>query len=202
MRSVLAAALALSALPAAAQTAHDPKQAPTGVYSLETRHSQLVFAIPHLGITDYYGRFNRLSGTLNFNSGQPEKSAVTVTIDMSSVDTPSHELIGELAGPHVFDAATYPTATFKSTSIARTGPNTGKISGDLTLHGVTKPVTLDVVFNGVAADPFSGADDIGFEATATVKRTDFGITGMVWESMVGDDVKLTIEAMFQHQREK
>jgi polyisoprenoid-binding protein YceI len=102
----------------------------------------------------------------------------------------------------VFDATKYPTATFKSTSVTRTGANTGTITGDLTLHGVTKSVTLDATFGGLTTDPFSGADDIGFHATATVKRTDFGLTGMVWESVVGDDVKLTIEAMFQHSKDR
>jgi len=201
MRSVIVASIALLALagPAFAQSS-DPRQAPTGSYALETRHSQVLFAIPHLGITDYYGRFDKLSGTLSYNSTAPEKSSVSIIIDMSSVDTPSHELIGELMGPNVFDSAKFPTATFKSTSVKRTGPATGTITGDLTLRGVTKPVTLDVTFGGVTPDPVSGADDIGFHATATLKRTDFGITGMVWESFVGDDVKLTIEAMFQHKK--
>jgi polyisoprenoid-binding protein YceI len=102
----------------------------------------------------------------------------------------------------VFDAAKYPTATFKSTTVTRTGPGTGTITGDLTLHGVTRPVTLDATFGGLTTDPFSGADDIGFRATTTIRRTDFGLTGMVWESVVGDDVKLTIEAMFQHSKGK
>lgn len=202
MRRILATSFALVALagPAIASSG-DPKQAPTGSYSLETRHSQVLFAIPHLGITDYYGRFDKLSGTLNYNSGAPEKSSVNISIDMSSIDMPSHELMGELMGAGVFNTASFPAATFKSTAIARTGPNTGTITGDLTLHGVTKPVTLDVTFGGVTADPFSGADDVGFHATATIKRTDFGITGMVWEQIVGDDVKLTIEAMFQHKKD-
>ncbi|MBV8976557.1 MAG: YceI family protein [Alphaproteobacteria bacterium] len=201
MRHGVYVSVALLALagPALAQSA-DPRQAPTGSYALETRHSQVLFAIPHLGITEYFGRFDKLSGTLTYNAASPEKSAVNITIDMTSIDTPSHELMGELMGAGVFDTAKYPTATFKSTSVTRTGANTGTISGELTLHGVTKPVKLDVTFGGVTSDPVSGADDIGFHATATVKRTDFGITGMVWESYVGDDVKLTIEAMFQHRK--
>lgn len=203
MRTGLAAALMLAMLTtsATAQSSSDPKQAPTGSYSLETRHSQLLFAIPHMGITDYYGRFDKLSGSLNWNAGAPEKSSVNVTIDMTSADTPSRELIGELIGANVFKADQFPTATFKSTSVTRTGPSTGTIAGDLTLRGVTRPVTLDVTFGGVTQDTFTGANDIGFHATATVKRTDFGITGMVWEGIVGDDVKLTIEAMFQHKKD-
>ena len=202
MRKILATSFALIVLAGPAFAAsNDPKQAPTGSYSLETRHSQVLFAIPHLGITDYYGRFDKLSGSLNYNSGAPEKSSVNITIDMTSIDMPSHELMGELAGAGVFNTASFPTATFKSTSVARTGANTGTITGDLTLHGVTRPVTLDVTFGGVTADPFSEAQDIGFHATATLKRTDFGITGMVWEQIVGDEVKLTIEAMFQHKKD-
>lgn len=202
MRKLLAACIVLAcASPALAESSQDPKHAPTGTYALETRHSQLLFAIPHLGIADYYGRFDKLSGSLTFNSGAPEKSQVSVTIDMTSVDTPSHELIGELIGQNVFNTSQFPTATFKSTAIEKTGPNSGKITGDLTLHGVTKSVTLDATFGGVTQDPFSGADDLGFQATATIKRTDFGITGMVWEGIVGDDVKLIIEAMFQHKRD-
>ncbi|HVU20576.1 MAG TPA: YceI family protein [Rhizomicrobium sp.] len=201
---IVSASFALLALTAAAQAtpSDDPKKAPTGSYSLDPRHSQVQFAIPHLGITDYHGRFDRVTGNLSYNAGAPEKSSVSVTIDMTTVDVPSKELVGELSGPNVFDTAKYPTATFKSTSITRTGPNTGTITGDLTLHGVTKQVTLDTRFGGLTVDPFSGADDIGFQATAALKRTDFGIQGMVWESIVGDDVKLTIEAMFQHSREK
>lgn len=202
MRIILTASIILVlAGPALAQSSSDPKQAPTGTYALEMRHSQVLFAIPHLGITDYYGRFDKLSGSLSWNAGAPEKSAVNVTIDMTSIDTPSRELMGELMGAGVFNTASFPTATFKSTSVARTGPNGGTIAGDLTLHGVTKPVTLNATFGGVTQDPFSGADDIGFHATATVKRTDFGITGMVWEGIVGDEVKLSIEAMFQHKKD-
>lgn len=208
MRSAIVACLLLStpvvlamAGPAAAQSSTDPKQAPAGSYSLEPRHSQLLFAIPHLGITDYFGRFDKMSGTLNWNPGAPEKSSVSITIDLTSVDTPSRELVGELMSASVFNATSFSTATFKSTAVTKTGAGTGTIAGDLTIRGVTKPVTLDVVFGGVTQDPFSGADDIGFHATATVKRTDFGITGMVWENIVGDDVKLTIEAMFQHKKD-
>ena len=202
MRSLVVASLALLALagPALGAASPDPKKAPTGSYSLDPRHTQVLFAIPHLGITDYYGRFDKVSGNLNFNSGTPEKSSVSVTIDMTTIDMPSHELIGELMGASTFNTAAFPTATFKSTAITRSGSNSGTITGDLTLHGVTKQVTLNATFGGLTVDPFNGDDDIGFHATTTIKRTDFGITGMVWEGVVGDDVKLTIEAMFQQKK--
>jgi polyisoprenoid-binding protein YceI len=189
-------------LTGAAAAGDDPKPAPSGSYAMETRHSQVLFAIPHLGITDYHGRFDRLSGSLNFDSATPAKSTVTANIDMTSVDTPSHELMNELMGAGVFNTATFPTATFKSTSVVVTGANSGTITGDLTLHGVTKSVTLNAIFGGTTTDPFSGADDIGFHATTTVNRKDFGIAGMVWDHIVGDEVEITIEAMFQRPKGK
>ncbi|MDE2111922.1 MAG: YceI family protein [Alphaproteobacteria bacterium] len=179
----------------------DFREAPTGRYALEKQHSQVLFAIQHEGLTSYHARFDKLSGTLNFDSAEPEKSTVSVIIEMDSVDTPSNELNSTLAGKAVFDAQDFPTATFKSTSIVRTGPNTGLITGDLTIKGVTKPVVLETTFNGGRADPMSGVYVIGFSATASIKRSDFGVTGMVWEPFVGNDVKLTIEAMFQQQKE-
>lgn len=179
---------------------NDPKSAPAGAYQIETHHTQVIFAIPHLGITDYYGRFEKVSGTLNFNPSAPEKSSVDVSIDTASANVMSAEVMGQIVGPSVFDAAKFPTATFKSTSVVRSGPTTGKISGDLTIHGVTKPVTFDVTYNGGLHAPIGNAYDLGFHATATIKRSEFGLDKMIWNSFVGDDVKLTIEAMFLQQK--
>ena len=204
MRSAIVALLALFFMAGAAgaqSVSADPRQAPTGPYRMEPNHSLVLFAISHLGVTDYYGRFDRLSGTLGFDSSKPERSTVSIVIDMTSIDVPSQRLVGELAGAAVFDAAQFPTATFKSTSIVRTGPTTGKITGDLTIKNVTKPVTLDAVFGGGRQNPMGSSYALGFHATGTIKRSDFGITGMPWNSMVGDDVKLTIEVMFLQQKE-
>jgi polyisoprenoid-binding protein YceI len=193
-------ALTLAGPAFAADVSTDPKSAPPGAYEIETHHTQVIFAISHLGITDYYGRFEKVSGTLNFNSGTPEKSSVSVSIDTASANVMSSEVLGQLVGPTVFDAAKFPTATFKSTSLVRTGPTTGKMTGDLTIHGVTKPVTFDVTFNGGLKAPIGNAYDLGFHATAIIKRSDFGLDKMMWNSFVGDDVKLTIEAMFLQQK--
>jgi polyisoprenoid-binding protein YceI len=203
-RPILAVCLVVAALTGSALAAGvstDPKQAPAGAYQLETRHTQVIFAIPHFGITDYYGRFEKISGELNFNPTAPEKSSVSVSIDMSSANVMNSQLTSEIAGPSVFDSGKFPTATFKSTSIERTGPNTGKMTGDLTIHGVTKPATFDVTFNGGLSAPMGAAAyDIGFHATTVVKRSDFGLDKMMWSSAVGDDVKLTIEALFTQQK--
>jgi len=178
----------------------DPKSAPAGAYEIETRHTQVIFAIPHLGITDYYGRFEKISGTLNFNPGAPERSSISVAVDTASANVMSSEVMGQLVGPTVFDSAKFPTATFRSTSLVRTGPTTGKMTGELTIHGVTKPVTFDVTYNGGLKAPVGNAYDLGFHATATIKRSDFGLDKMIWNSFVGDDVKLIIEAMFLQQK--
>ncbi|HEY4942525.1 MAG TPA: YceI family protein [Rhizomicrobium sp.] len=192
---------ALAGLAGAAGVSTDPKQAPAGTYQMETRHTQVIFAIPHLGLTDYYGRFEKVSGSLNFNPAAPEKSSVSVTIDTSSANVMNSELAGEIVGPAVFDSAKFPTATFISTAIARTGPTSGTMSGDLTIHGVTKPVTFAVTFNGGVMSPMGAAAyDLGFHATTVIKRSDFGLDKMMWNSFVGDEVKLTIEAMFQQQK--
>ena len=197
----LIAALLLATTLAEAGVSTDPKQAPAGAYQMETRHSQVLFAIAHFGITDYYGRFEKVSGTLNFNPGAPEKSAVSVSIDTASANVMSSELVGEIVGPSVFDSAQFPAATFTSTAVARTGPNTGKMTGDLTIHGVKKSVVFDVTFNGGTPSPMGAAAyDLGFHATATIRRSDFGLDKMVWSSAVGDEVKLTIEAMFQQKK--
>src|SRR5690242_3663197 len=101
----------------AADVSTDPKTAPPGAYEIETHHTQVIFAIPHLGITDYYGRFEKVSGTLNFNPGAPEKSSVSVSVDTGSVNVMSSEVFGQLVGRSVFDVANFPTATFTSTSL-------------------------------------------------------------------------------------
>jgi polyisoprenoid-binding protein YceI len=202
MRVLAALALACG-LTAVAQAAvsTDAKQAPAGAYQVEPRHTQVVFAISHFGITDYYGRFEKVSGSLNFNPGAPEKSAVDVSVDISSASVASSQLLGEITGDGVLDAKSFPTATFVSTSVERTGPNTGKMTGNLTLHGVTKPVVFDIVFNGGEPAPMGGSTYLlGFHATTTIHRADFGLASMPWTSLVGEDVKLTIEALFQRQK--
>lgn len=192
----------LLAMPAAADdVSMDASQAESGAYRLETSHTQILFSIRHMGLTEYYGRFDKMSGTLNYNAGQPEHSAVNVTIDTGSVDTPSARLNDTLKGADVFNTEKFPQATFKSTGMTRTDASHGTITGDLTIRGVTKPVTLNVTFTGTENDPLDDSRVLGFHAETTVKRSDFGITGMVWEPLVGNDIHIIIEAMFQRESE-
>jgi len=186
----------------AVSVATDPKQAPSGTYDVEPRHTQVVFATSHFGLTDFYGRFNKVSGTLNFDSANPSNSTVSITIDTTSIDTPNAQLNSELQAPAILDSAHVPGATFKSTSVTRTGPNSGRIVGDLTIKGVTKSVTLDVTYNGGLKSPMGGNSFlIGFHGTTTIRRSDFNMTGVMWSSLVGDEIKLTIEALFFQAKE-
>jgi polyisoprenoid-binding protein YceI len=202
MRRIAVAVLSLalaSCLPVLAQNVStDPAKAPSGVYAANVGHTQVLFSILHLGLTDYFGRFDKVSGTLNYDDHQPEKSSVNISIDMTSMDMPSAHLTDDVK--NVFGVQQYPAATFKSTSIARTGPNTGRMTGMLTIRDVTKPVTLDVTFNGDEPSAMTGGYALGFRATGTIKRSDFGLTQMIWSRFVGDDVNLIIEAMFDQQK--
>jgi len=184
----------------AADVSKDPASAPGGTYKLETEHSLVLFSVLHMGLTNYYGRFDKLQGSLSFDGDTPEKSATTITIDTNSVDTPSARLNDILKDDSVFSTAQYPIATFKSSTITRTGPDTGRIEGILTMKGVTKPVTLDVVFHGGGSNPVNGNYALGFHATTTIKRSDFDMTSAIWSPFVSDTVTLTIEAMFEQEK--
>jgi polyisoprenoid-binding protein YceI len=190
----------LSSSAYALDVSKDAAKAPSGTYTLETQHSLVLFSVVHTGLTDYYGRFDRLQGTLAFDGNSPEKSATSITIDTTSVDTPSARLNDILKDTSVFSSAQFPAATFKSSTVTRTGPNTGHMEGTLTMKGVTKPVVLDVEFHGGGTNPLNGSYALGFHATGVIKRSDFGMTGAIWSSFVSDDVSLTIEAMFEQEK--
>jgi polyisoprenoid-binding protein YceI len=163
-----------------------------GAYTIDPAHTNVLFSLSHMGFSHYYGRFDKISGGLNFDPKAPEKSTLNVTVDVASIDTNNAKLEGELKGAQWFDAAKFPTATFTSVSIEKTSATTGKLTGNLTLHGVTKPVVLDVTLNGAGQNVMMAVPELGFSATGTIKRSDFGISSYV--PMVGDDVTLTIES--------
>jgi len=166
--------------------------AQTSTWVLDKNHSEVDFTVRHLGISNVHGRFGIAEGKILFNEADATKSSVTVTIDTTTVDTGVAQRDSDLKSDHFFDVATYPTATFTSTGVAKNGDNL-TVTGNLTLHGVTKPVTLDV--EGPTA-PVPGMDHkphSGYSATATLKRTDFGIAPKYPAAMIGDDIKLVIE---------
>ena len=201
MRSKFLAVLALAALTAApvlAQTGleKDLSKVQAGAYVLEPYHTKILFGVSHFGFSTYYGSFNGASGTLKLEPTAPSKSALDVSIPLSGIATENAKLDGELKSPDWFDAATYPAIVFKSTALKVTGKDSGDVTGNLTMHGVTKPVTLHVTFNGGGTNPIDSKYTIGFEVSGTVKRSDFGVTK--YEGGIGDDVKLIISGAFEH----
>jgi polyisoprenoid-binding protein YceI len=172
-----------------------PSNAPTATYEVEGSHASVHFGIAHMGMTTYMGRFNIISGRLNFDSARPEKSSVKIELDLESVDTPS-DALDEKLRKDLFKTDVNKTATFVSTSVKKTGPTTGEIAGDLTIGAVTKPLALTVTFKGGQLHPFSNTYIMGFDAVGAIKRSEFGLDQVAWSGFVGDEVALTIAVEF------
>ena len=196
MKSTVAFVLAAlaAATPALAENTVDPTQVQGGHFALDKNHAKIIFSTTHFGFSTYYGLFTDFDAQLTFVPQHPAQSALAVTINLNGIDTTNPKLDAHLKSPDFFDVAKFPVASFKSTKIEVTGPTTGKITGDLTLHGVTKAVTLDTTFNGAGINPMSKAYVAGFNAVGTLNRSDFGIATYV--PVVGDTVTLTISAEF------
>ena len=192
-KSIKASAIclvALAAWPAAAQTSLN---VPAATYTIDPRHTQIIFTVRHMGLSTFYGRFGHITGTLAFDPAQPGKSALNAQIDLTNIDTHVAALDKELS-TSFFHADKFPVATFVSTQSVKTGENTGTVTGNLTIDGITKPVTLNVTFNGGRNSPIPLQPyRIGFNATGTVRRSDFGLTHVMWSGMVSDEIGLMIE---------
>src|ERR1700734_459110 len=159
---------ALAAPHAFAQDAsHNSLTVKAGTYQVETHHTQVGFSVLHFGFTHYSGVFSNVSGMLQLDPAHPSKSKLDVTIPISSVQTTSAVLDGELRGAEWFDGAKYPTATFVSTKVTPTGANSAQVEGKLTIRGVTEPETLSVKFIGAGVNPLDKAYTVGFEAVGT-----------------------------------
>jgi polyisoprenoid-binding protein YceI len=186
--------MTLVTAPSAGAETVDIKDMPAGAYQLDPNHTSITFKINHLGFSRYTGRFDKMEATLNFNNGAPEQSALDVTVYPNSIDTNNAKLEEELRGDKFFDVIKFPRATFQSTKIERTGPTTGKVTGDFTLLGVTHSLTLDVTLIGAGKRPMDGMQVIGFSATGTFHRSDYGLQNLL--PLLGDDVTLEIESEF------
>lgn len=181
-RLALAAALAVAAAPAFAAPA---------TYKLDATHTQVVFGWNHLGFSNPVAQFGQLEGTLRFDPDAPTQSSVEVTIALDSVNSNVAKLDEHLRGAEYFDVAKHPVATFKSTKVTQgSAPDKLKVDGELSLHGVTRPIVLDVTINKVGPYPMRDAHAAGFDATATLKRSEFGIDKLV--PMISDDIKIHI----------
>lgn len=194
-----AAALMLATPVLAAETGviTDASKVEAGTYAVEPNHTQVLFSVNHMGFTTYTGQFTKASGTLTLDAAKPDASKLDVSVDVGSVTTPSDKLSDELKSDAWLDAGKFPAITFKSTKVVKTGADMAKVTGDLTMHGVTKTETLTVKFNGAGVNQLDKKYTTGFEVSGKIKRSDFGVKTYV--PLIGDEVTLTIAGAFEKQ---
>lgn len=204
--------VALFTVPAAAAITDAPmpgdirtvtSDAPAGDYVLDKPHASLLFRVSHMAFSRFTGHFSRFNATLNFDPKHPTLSRVEATVDPASLesDNPPAGFLEMLHGKDWLDAGQFPRMSFRSTSITLTGPNSARILGEFTLHGVTKPVALEAVFNGgYASNKYDPRARIGFSAHGSLKRSDFGIVAGIpapgSSFGVSDDVDIVLECEF------
>ena len=198
-RTLMALAIGLALTPlasgaaAADPTTRDPAKAPVGTYVLDPRHASLVIKVPHLGgFSRYTMRFNKLSGSFSYDPANWQATRVEITVDPRSIDTADNIFNRTVAG--YFEPEKYPAIIFRSTALVSDAEGRGQLTGDLTLHGVTRPVTLDVEFNGVGPGLLGMGTRMGFSGTGKIKRSEFGVTAA--RPFAGDTVELIFEVEF------
>ena len=199
---MLSIALALGLATAGAAVAQapaprDPSKVEAGTYTLDPNHTQVAFTVSHMGFSNYTGLFSGASGELQLDPKAAGASTLNVSVPVNSVMTTSPKLDAELKSAQWIDAAQFPVMTFVSTKVVPDGADKATVTGDLTLHGVTKPVVLRVTFVGAGTNPLNKKVTVGFEATGELKRSDFGVKTYV--PLIGDALHLTIAGAFERK---
>ncbi|GJD54671.1 YceI family protein [Methylobacterium dankookense] len=202
MKPFLASSLALglafgSAALAQTPPTRDPAQIQAGTYAVDPGHTQVGWRVSHMGFSNYAGGFSEVSGTLDLQPKNPAAAKLSIRIPVASVATTNAKLTDELKSAQWLDAGQYPEMTFVSTKVAPAGKDKATVTGDLTLHGVTKPVTLDVTLVGAGVNPLNKKVTVGFEATGVLKRSEFGVK--TYLPLIGDALHLTIAGAFERQ---
>lgn len=166
-------------------------------WNSDKMHSRLQFTITHLAVSDVDGEFKDFSAAVTAAKPDFSDAKFTMTANTASVNTSNDQRDGHLKSPDFFDVATFPTLTFTSTGISKAGSaNHYKLNGNLTLHGVTKAVSLDLWYRGTITNPMSKADDAGFQITGTIKRSDFGFGSKFSSPMLSDEVAIKANGEF------
>jgi polyisoprenoid-binding protein YceI len=202
--AAVAAALIPASIPATLHaqpvpTQLGPEGIPAGTYVIDTKETLVRYATNHMGFTEFWGTFPGATGTMTLDPKALENTKVDVTIPVAGLETTNRELNGALFSDQFFDADKFPRMHFVSTSVRRTGPRTAKMTGDLTMHGVTKPVTLNVTFNGGGANPFKKKVlTAGFNGEGVVKRSDFGMGK--YTPLVSDETKIFLSAAWELEK--
>jgi polyisoprenoid-binding protein YceI len=179
---------------------------PAGEYKMDHAHSTLIFRVSHMGFSHYTARFRHFDAKLQFDPRNLAATQLSATVDPRSIETdypdPKYSFNDELAGEHFLDAAKFPEITFRTTQVEDLGNQAMRVHGELTLHGVTKPIVLEATYNGgYSGHPMDPQARVGFSAHGTLRRSDFGIAGGIAEvgsnMGVGDQVAIVIESEFQ-----
>ncbi|WP_394762263.1 YceI family protein [Phenylobacterium sp.] len=192
----LAAALALAGANAAqAQMTTSPAAVLGGTYKLDPSHGKITWSVSHFGFSTYIGQFANVNATLKIDPKAPTAATLDATVDTTSLGTLNAALDTHLKSKDFLDVAAFPTATFHATKLVMTGEKTADITGDLTLHGVTKPVVLHATFMQGGANPMDKKYELGFAGSAEILRSEFGIKSYV--PAISDKVTLTLEAEFK-----
>ena len=194
--SLLAATALAFVVPASAigVSSHDPARMPAGDYVLDKSHASLIARVAHMGFSRYAIRFNKLDASFSYDPAAPGAAKITGSVDPLGIDTGAPAFDKQLNGPGWFNSPAFPAISFVSTEVKPGVEGKGTVTGDLTWLGVTRPVTLDVVWNGVGSGMIPGGVRTGFSATGHLKRADFG--NKTYFPIVADDVDLEIEVEF------
>ena len=181
---------------AAVATVSPELAALTGAYTIDPAHSTIGFVARHAMVTNVKGKFNDFSGSLQLDGAEPSRSTASIDVSMDSIDTGSADRDGHLKSADFFKTDEFPAMTFRSTSVESAGGDDYRVTGDLSILGVTKPLTIDLEFNGAAKDPF-GNERVGFEGKAEILRSEWGLT---WNAaletggvLVSDKIKLNFD---------
>jgi polyisoprenoid-binding protein YceI len=166
------------------------------LFTVDTGHSTVLFRILHMGVSNAWGRFDNITGTVDLDEADPAKSALDITIGADSVNTGVAKRDEHLRGPDFFNARQFPRINFKSDSVRATGPDTYEVAGTLTLHGVSRPVTVTLKKVGAGKGP-AGDQRVGVETGFTIKRSDFGMKNML--EGIGDSVLLVVSLESAHK---
>ena len=167
-----------------------------GLWKNDPPHSQLGFTVTHLGIADVSGTFNDFDVKVTSSKPDFSNASFELTAKTASIDTRVEARNNHLKTADFFDVEKYPTLTFKSTGLKKAGTNQYKLSGDLTLHGITKPVVMDLHYKGTVENPMSKKQTAGFQLTGTIKRSDFAIGGNFPNTMISDEVLIKADGEF------
>lgn len=194
LASAAAGVTAAAQAPAGSPGRADVSRVTGGTYKVDPDHTQATWTVDHLGFSDLSGMFGGMSGTLQLDPARPAAAKLDITIPLSGLAVTSEGFGRHLRTPDFFDAAKFPTARFVSTAVRPQGQQ-AVITGNLTMHGVTKPVTLQARFVGAGVNPMSKTENVGFSATTTIKRSDWGLGAAA--PAVSDTVRLQIVGAFE-----